>query len=217
MFPVLAETSRLDFSENCMNVRKTTLGMESLESRTLPSGSPWGGWGGFFNPSPAVQADLAKIQTDLQTLHTELVSLAPTLKSDEQALHTAITAAIDNDATVEAAEATLKADITTWGTTLKADWQAVWAATTSTTRKAAFTQLQTDWTAASTAIKADRTAVQTAINADPGVAAAETQLKTDSAPITADQATLQADYAQLQKDLQAQFASNAASAHSRMW
>jgi hypothetical protein len=192
-----------------MIMRKTTLGMETLESRALPSGSPWSGLAGLFTPSPAVQADLAKIQTDLQTLHTDWVNLGPTIKKDQQALQTAITTAKDSDTSVESAEATLKAALSTWGTTLQADWQAILAATSKTAREAAFTQLKTDLTSASTAIKADRTAVQTAINADAGVAAAQAQLKTDSAPITAAEATLQADYAQLKTDLKAQFSSSA--------
>jgi hypothetical protein len=192
-----------------MNPRKTALGMESLESRALPSSSPWSGWEAFFNPSPAVQADLAKIQTDLKTLHTDYVDLAPTLKKDQQALQTAITTAMDSDTSVESAEATLKAALSTWGTTLQADWKAIWAATSSTAREAAFTQLKTDLTSASTAIKADRTAVQTALDADAGVVAAQAQLKTDSAPITAAEATLQADYAQLKTDLQAEFSTSA--------
>jgi hypothetical protein len=191
----------INFWGTQMTLRRTTLGMELLESRALPSGSPWSA---FFDPSPAVRADLAKIQTDLQSLHSELVTLAPTLKKDQQALQTAITSAIDNDATVSTAETTLKTDINTWTTTLKADWQAVWGATSSAARVTAITKLKGDLTAAAKAINADHTAVQTAINADAGVQAAEAQLKTDSAPITAGQATLKADYAQLEKDLKAE-------------
>jgi hypothetical protein len=187
-----------------MNMRTTTLGMELLESRALPSGFNWGALGALFNPSPAVQADLAKIETDLKALYTETKTLAPTLKADEQALQTATANAIKNDTTVSSAETTLKTAITTWEATLKADLLAVKDATSSSTRKTAITQLQSDLTAAATAIKTDRAAVQTAINADSGVQAAQAKLTTDSAPITADQATLKADYAQLQKDLQAE-------------
>ncbi len=187
-----------------MNSPKTTLSMEILESRALPSGFSLSGWGAFFNQSPAVQADLAKIQTDLQTLHTDLVNLGPTLKKDAQALQTAIASAEKNDATVVSAEATLKTDTSTWNTKLKADWKAVWNATSSSARQTAITQLKSDLTAAAKALQADHTAIQTAINADAGVQAAQAQLKTDTAPITTDEATLKADYTQLAADIKAE-------------
>jgi hypothetical protein len=194
-----------------MNVRNRLLGVEALEVRSVPAGfgfgGSFGGWWGSFTSSPAVQADLTKIHTDTQTLHTDLVNLAPTLQKDQKAVHTATTAAFQNDASVMAAQTTLKTEFMTSEATFKTDWQAIHNATSQTARTAAFTQLKSDASAAATAIQTDRTALQTALNNDGAVAAAQAQLKTDSAPITADKATLQADYEQLQKDLQAQSSS----------
>jgi hypothetical protein len=170
-----------------------------MESRALLSGFA------FTPPDAAVMADLAKIKTDTTALVTEIKTLAPTLKTDEAAIQTAIKAAIANDSTVQTAQATLKTEITTAQTTIKADFAAIKAATTSTAKQAAFKQLQSDETTLGSAIQTDETAVQTAINADSGVATAEAKFNTDAAPIVADEATLQGDYSQLFTDLKAEY------------
>ncbi len=96
-----------------------------MESRALLSG-----FGHFtFTPPPppdaAVLADLAKIKTDTTAFMAEFKTLAPTLKTDEMAVQTAIQAAIKNDTTVQTAQATLKTEITTAQTTIQADFEAI--------------------------------------------------------------------------------------------
>src|SRR5207253_1273476 len=109
--------------EDSMNGLNASLRVEQLGARTLPS---VGGFiGGFFNPSPTVQADLAQLQADAQTLHNDLVTLGPTLNQDRQALQTAVQDALANDPAVVAAKATLTADRAAAISTLTADWQAI--------------------------------------------------------------------------------------------
>ena len=191
-----------------MSRKRLRISIDQLESRALLSGfghhHPGGGFLPFLSPSPAVQADLAKIQQDEQTLHTEAQSLAPTLQADWQAIQTAI----QNSTTVQAAKQTLSTDQTAFYTTIKADWQTFVSATDTTARTNALNQLRTDWTNGLTLIRTDLQNVQSAINADPAVQAARQKLQADAAPLTADQATLQADFAQLRTDLQAQAGTN---------
>jgi len=184
--------------------KQRTLVVDELETRSLlsgfHSGFGLGGHGVPTTPSPAVQADLAKIQQDQQQLQTDLTSLAPTLQADWQAIQTAIT----NSTTVQAAKQTLTADQAAFRSTLQADWQAIGSATDATTRSAAFTKLKSDLSSGITVIQTDLKAIQTAITNDPTVQAAKQKLQTDAQPIINDQATLQADYTQLRKDQQAQ-------------
>src|SRR5690349_15528915 len=70
--------------------KQTPMCVDQLESRSLLSGFHHGGGGLLSNPSPAVQADLTKIQTDQQKLQTDIKTLAPTLQSGFQAIVTAI-------------------------------------------------------------------------------------------------------------------------------
>jgi hypothetical protein len=170
-----------------------------MEDRALLSGFHHGFGGVLANPSPAVQADLTKIQQDVQTLKTDRMSLASTLEADQQAIQTAIT----NSTTVQAAKTTLSADRTKWLTTLQTDWKAI-ASATGAARQTAINQLESDWTAASMALKADRQAISSAIMNDPAIQTAKSKFTTDSKLLLDDQAALKADQLQLQKDLQAQ-------------
>jgi hypothetical protein len=181
--------------------------VDELENRSLLSFFGLFGGGSGGTQSAAVQADLAKIQTDRQTLQTDVNNLRPTLQADAQAIGTAIT----NSTSVQAAKTTLKTDVTAWQTTIKADWTALASATDSATRTADVTKLQNDWRSASSAISADIQAVFTAINNDAGVQAARQKLQTDQQPIVADGAVVIADYMQLHTDLQAQNSSGSGS------
>jgi len=189
-----------------MNRRNTSLRVEQLDGRALPSG--FGSWGGFLSHlSPAIQADLAQLRTDTQQLQTDLIALAPTLNADRQAITTAIQDAVQNDPDIQAAKDELKADKASWQTTLQADRATLAAATDPTARKAALTQLRTDLTSAFQDLNSDRQAVtaaiKTAISSDPDVWAAKDQLRTDLAPIVADKAAIQADLTQLRIDIRA--------------
>jgi hypothetical protein len=177
--------------------------VDELEGRALLSGTT--GPGGIWS-NPAVQADLAKIQTDQQTLMNDIKTLAPTLQKDQQGIQTAIQSAIANDASVKSAQSTLTGDEATAKTTLQNDWKAITSATTPSARIAAFKVYLSDAASAAKTLAADEKAVWTAINADSGVQAAQSKLQTDEAPITADQAALKADYTQLAKDIKAAFA-----------
>lgn len=126
--------------------QRANISVNLLDSRALLSG-----FGHFtFTPPPppdaAVLADIAKIKTDTTAFMTEFKTLAPTLKTDEMAVQTAIQAAIKNDTTVQTAQATLKTEITTAQTTIQADFKAIMSATTSTARQAAIAQLKSDYT-----------------------------------------------------------------------
>jgi hypothetical protein len=202
-----------------VNSNTFKLGLESLENREVLSGSGFslGGFGlGLWNvlSSPAVQADLAKIKTDTQALHTEIVSLAPTLQKDAAAVGTAIQNAMKNDPTVVSVQTTLTNDEATWKTTLSNDRAAIRAATTPTTKSTAAAQLKSDLKASGTAIAADLKALHAAIENDAGVVAAQKQLTSDSAPITADEATLKADFTQLWKDVSAASSSSSTTTSS---
>ncbi len=186
-----------------MNGFNTALRVEELGDRCLLSGFGGFGFGSFFMPSPTVQADLAQIKTDTQKLQSDLTTLGPMLQTDRQAITTAVQAAIQNDASVQTAMTTLQTDRTAAKTTLTADWQAVFAATDSTSRMAAFMQLETDAKTVAQTLQTDRTAVQTAINADAGVTTAKAQFQTDAAPIVADKAAITADWTKLIADIKA--------------
>jgi chromosome segregation ATPase len=191
-----------------MNTFKTSLCLEELGDRWLPSGfggfGHWSGFGHFGgNLSPAVKADLAQLHTDEQKLQTDLATLAPTLQTDRQALQTAIQTAYQNNTDVQSAQATLTADRTKWKAALKGDWQAILSATDSAMRATAFAQLRTDVAAAAKAIGADVTALHAAIQADPGVQTDTATLQKDLTPITDDKAAIQADLVQLKADLHA--------------
>ncbi len=181
---------------------RRTFHCDELENRALLSTTPGGGiWS-----NPAVQADLVKIQTDQKALQAEIKTQAPTLRTDQQAIQTAIQSAIKNDPAVVTAETTLKTDQATAKTTLQNDLKAYFSATTRAEREAALKVYYSDLTSTSKTIAAAQKAVQTAINADSSVTAAQAKLTTDEAPITADEATLTADYAQLEKDIHAALA-----------
>ncbi len=174
--------------------------VDELEGRALLStmqgpGSVWS--------NPAVQADLAKIKTDTQTLVSDSKTAAPTIRTDQMAIQTAIKSAIANDSAVKTAQATLKTDQTAAQTTLSKDWKAIWSAPSFSAAVAAAKVYWADAASAAKTIAADQKAIQTAINADPGVMAAEAKLQADEAPITHDQMTLQADYTQLATDVKA--------------
>ena len=195
-----------------MNGKMISLRVEELGERSLLSGFGlglgfgFGGFGGgFFSPpSAAVQADLMKLHTDEQQLGTDLKTLAPTLRTDRQALATAVQTALTSDTAVMAAKTTLTTDRMTWGATLKTDWQAIFAATDSTSRSAAIKQLRdrfhSGWHGSGSGPNGG---AQMAITADTGVAAATTQLQNDAAPIIADKAAIHADLAQLKTDIHA--------------
>src|SRR5262249_25471873 len=115
-----------------MSGLRTSLHVEELGDRTLPSGFGfWHGHGFGFgfgfgaNLSPTVQADIAQLRTDQQQLQTDLVALGPTLQADQQALQTAIQNAFANNTDVQAAKTTLTNDRATWRATIQADWQAI--------------------------------------------------------------------------------------------
>jgi hypothetical protein len=185
---------------------------DELETRALLSTTTGGGvWS-----NPAVQADLAKIQTDTKALQTEIKTLAPTLRTDQQAIQTAVQNAVKNDATVTAAETTLKNDQATARTTLQNDLKAYFSATTRTARQAALKVYLGDLSSAGKTFATDEKAIQTAINADAGVMAAVTKFKSDDAPIVADVATLQADYKQLGMDIPAAITSASSSVRVHM-
>ncbi len=179
------------------NRRWPGLRLDTLEDRALLSVTT-GGHNPPAPPSPAVLADIAKIDQDEQTLLTDIIRLAPTLQQDQQAINTAI----NSSTSVKAAQAQFQADEMTWGGVIRADAFAVVKATTPAAEKAAITKLESDQGQAAQVFQTDAQAVQTAINTDPNVQAAQAKLKADSALIAADQATLAADFAQLQSDLQ---------------
>ncbi len=168
--------------------RKSILGVEELESRSLPSG--------FF--SPAVQADLAKIQADAHKLASDAVALAPVLQRDQQAIQAAVAAS----PTVQAAEARLAADLNFWGAVLKADGQAFAAAPDPATRSAVLNKFFQDVAGATRTFQTDNAAIVAAVNSDAAVQAAVQHLQADAAPLATDQAVLQADFVQLKKDFQ---------------
>jgi len=172
------------------------LSVEQLESRSLLSGL----FGNLFNPSPAVQADLARIQVDQQALRADLLAQGPTLQKDTQALVAAIQTAYKADPNVQAAFTALQNHARTWQTTILADWRAI-AAATNANRPAAIAHLQADVIGAAKALQADQASVQTALNSDAAVVAARAQLQADATRVSNDIAVLQADVVQLQKDL----------------
>jgi hypothetical protein len=178
------------------NKNRVTFTVVELEGRSLLSGMTAAP---FVANSPAVQADLAKIKMDQQTLQTDMKNLAPTLLADQNAIQVAI----KNSKTVQATEKTLAHDAATWQATLQADFWAVASAKNQKAAAAATVQLKADWNSATTALTADAAAIQTAISNDPKVQAATAQLKHDFQPIANDEATLQADNLQLAKDQQA--------------
>lgn len=173
--------------------RSSDLQVDVLEGRALLSTAHPAA------PSATVQADITKIQADQKTLQADIKSAAPTLKTDHQNLDKAIQAAQSTTA-VQDARTKLQDDIKSSQTTIQADWQALRAAT-GTARSTAWTKLVSDIADSIKLYANDRQAIQDAINSDPGVQAAQAQLKTDSAQITTDQNNLKADYTQLWTDI----------------
>lgn len=89
-----------------MKASKVSLGMEVLEGRTLPSTTnPWGYWGVLSHPDAAVQADLAKINTDGQALFTATTFKAftkdfATLQADFQQLQIDVQAQLSGTSSI---------------------------------------------------------------------------------------------------------------------
>ena len=177
-----------------MRGNRCMLAVEALESRSLLSLS------GLLNPSPAVQADLAKIVADQQTLIHDITSQGATLQKDVQGLISATQAAYQNDPAVHAAFMALTTDTRTFQSTLVADYLAILQAT-SANRAAAVAKFQSDASNAAAVLQADQANIQTAVNNDAAVVAARAQLQADATKVATDIALLQADFAQLKKDL----------------
>ena len=129
---------------------------------------------------------VAAIKKDRDQLQSDLKTLAPHLKTDEAA---DIKAAINNDPTVQTAQAALKDEQETATSTVKLAFTAIQEAPTSAGRDIAIDRYQTDVSTLDAAIKTDQAAVQTAINNDSGVAAVQAQFLKSDASITADQTT----------------------------
>src|SRR2546430_2152174 len=136
------------------NKQNSSVLMQGLESRTLMSvgiapgaahgrggpgpdhgsalvvnvAGPCGGLGVFMPTSPndTVKADIAKLETDKQTLRTDISALTDaqkqTLQADEKAIRAAIEAL---KPTLAPLETTLKTDLQTWTKTIFADQQAI--------------------------------------------------------------------------------------------
>ncbi|HVT83051.1 MAG TPA: hypothetical protein VHM90_20605, partial [Phycisphaerae bacterium] len=103
--------------------RSAGLMLEALESRTLLSGTmqPYP-LAPIASASPAVQADLQRINTDQQKLQADLKSLQPTLKADQQALTTAISAL---SGLLDPLRAKYQADSHTWRAAVQTDLAAL--------------------------------------------------------------------------------------------
>ena len=185
-----------------MKTQRKTAGtvIDTLETRTLMSGSPFGF--NFHNhapPSPTLAADQAQLQTDVAQFRTDAQSLASTLQTDRKLLQTAVTAARTGSAS--SAITTLKNDQTTEQGLIQTALAAVAAARGTTGLTAAVQALQAVEKSAQTLLQGDAAAVQNAIKADPAVVAAQAKLTLDSQPLTIDLALIQADQAKIAADL----------------
>src|SRR5947207_3038394 len=204
------------------NKQNSSVLMQGLESRTLMSAGiapgaahgrggpgpdhgpalvvnvigPCGQLGMFMPTSPndTVKADIAKLETDKQTLKTDIRALTDaqkqTLQADEKAIRAAIEVLKPTSAPLET---TLKTDLQTWTKTIFADQQAIRLDTKNGTDATADqAKLKADQAAGLAAVTADRAAIHAVIDADPGVIAARQQLATDLPTIATDQATIKA-------------------------
>jgi hypothetical protein len=200
-------------SSSTSTASTVTGGFYTLSAKTLSAATNGLGLlGGYFldfapaTVDAAVQADLTQIKTDQAKLASDTKSLTrterSTLAADTRAINTAIKAI---SATLAPLEATLKADVKTWKTTLAKDEAAIKKdRKNATALAAAKVQLATDEASAFTAIAGDEGAIQTAIDSASGVVTAQAKLATDLPTIASDESAITAEQAQLVKDIESE-------------